>query len=163
MAENEEEKARARARVDLVRPTAAVNAAIVDRRGRILLTRRSARVRAPGHWCLPGGHVELGERWWDAMVREVAEEVGLVVESGRLVGIYADPAVTIAAADAAGARKQFVAALFRVERYSGSVTANDEVDGFDWFSPDALPSPMLPSHPPRILDALADGGEVLVR
>jgi 8-oxo-dGTP pyrophosphatase MutT (NUDIX family) len=151
------------ARSSSIRPTAAVNAAIVDGQGRILVTRRSARVRSPGHWCLPGGHVEIGERWWDALVREVEEEVGLRVTEGRLVGIYADPAVTLAPAEGPGPRKQFVAAVFRVDRWEGEVRPNDEVDDFRWVSAEALPGPMLASHPPRVADALRNVPEVFVR
>ena len=146
-----------------IRPTAAVNAVFVDLRGRILLTRRSARVRSPGFWCLPGGHVEHGERWWDAAVREAAEETGLEAIEGKLVGIYADPKVTLTTVPGEHFRKQFVAAVFRVDIFRGEVMPNEEVDAFDWFAAGALPSPMLPSHPPRIADALRSVGKVFVR
>jgi 8-oxo-dGTP diphosphatase len=149
--------------VSAIVPTAAVNAAFVDARGRVLLTRRSARVRSPGFWCLPGGHVERGEGWWAAMRREAGEEVGLEPLEGKLVGIYADPAVTLTRLESEGVLRQFVAAVFRVDRFRGEPCANDEVDAMDWFPADRLPEPLLPSHPPRIRDVFAWAPGVFVR
>lgn len=58
-----------------------------DADGRVLLARGSARSEFPGVWSLPGGGVEQGEHPDAAVVREFAEETGLVVrvESVRLV------------------------------------------------------------------------------
>lgn len=56
--------------------------------GRVLLCRLSAQVpRWEGYWTLPGGGIEFGEAPADAMVREVAEETGLRVESRGVAGI----------------------------------------------------------------------------
>ncbi|NBY21145.1 NUDIX domain-containing protein [bacterium] len=41
-------------------PIPAVNTAIFNENNEILLTRRSSTVREPGKWCLPGGHLEVG-------------------------------------------------------------------------------------------------------
>jgi 8-oxo-dGTP diphosphatase len=68
----------------LVGPQLAVGAAVVDD-GRLLTVRR-ARPPAKGRWTLPGGRVEAGERVADAVAREVAEETGLRVEAGALLG-----------------------------------------------------------------------------
>lgn len=55
-----------------------------DDHGRVLVVRASARSARPGTWFLPGGGVEHGEHPADAVVREVAEETGLVVQ---IVGV----------------------------------------------------------------------------
>jgi ADP-ribose pyrophosphatase YjhB (NUDIX family) len=62
-----------------------VGALVYDDAGRILLVRR-ANPPAQGLWSVPGGRVEAGEDGPRAVVREVAEETGLVVVAGRLVG-----------------------------------------------------------------------------
>ncbi len=51
----------------------------------MLLIRRGHDPGA-GLWSVPGGRVEAGETDADALVREMAEETGLVVDPGPLVG-----------------------------------------------------------------------------
>lgn len=148
----------------VIRPVPAVNAAIFDAGGRILLTRRSPFVREPGKWCLPGGHLDGGEDWTGALRREVLEETGLRVRAEQLYGIYSDPELTISADPSAeGWFGQYVVACFLAVEYEGTVTPNREVDQWGWFAPDALPSPMLKSHPVRIGDAVHFRGKVFVR
>jgi 8-oxo-dGTP diphosphatase len=65
-------------------PQVAVGAVVV-RDGRLLAVRRG-RPPAQGRWTLPGGRVEPGEAVLDAVVREVAEETGLPVTVGELLG-----------------------------------------------------------------------------
>lgn len=62
-----------------------VGALVRDGAGRLLLVRRR---HAPGAglWSVPGGRVEAGEDDAAAVVREVAEETGLRVVPGALVG-----------------------------------------------------------------------------
>jgi 8-oxo-dGTP diphosphatase len=62
-----------------------VGGVIKDERGRLLLIKRGHEPGA-GLWSLPGGRVEPGETDAEALVREMREETGLVVEAGRLLG-----------------------------------------------------------------------------
>lgn len=55
--------------------------AIATRDERYLMIRRAEGIRAGGAWCFPGGAVEPGESSAEAVVREVAEEVGLTVRA----------------------------------------------------------------------------------
>ena len=66
------------------RPELAVGAVVVDN-GRLLLVKRG-RAPAVGRWSVPGGRVEPGETMAAAVEREVAEETGLTVRCGSLVG-----------------------------------------------------------------------------
>ncbi len=145
-------------------PVPAVNAAVFNSKREILLTRRSHAVRESGKWCLPGGHFEPGELWQTAVEREVQEEVGLKVESLKLVGVYSDPELTVTAEPVSnGRRAQFIVALFLITQYSGEIRPNEEVDAWDWFPVDRLPAPILKSHPIRVLDAHAFKGEAFIR
>ncbi len=63
-----------------------VGAAIV-RDGRCLVAQRSARMSAPHAWEFPGGKIEPGESPEHALARELAEELGVVVEVGALIGV----------------------------------------------------------------------------
>jgi 8-oxo-dGTP diphosphatase len=66
------------------RPELCVGAVVVDA-GRLLLVRRG-RPPSAGLWSVPGGRVEHGETLAEAVRREVAEETGVAVEAGELVG-----------------------------------------------------------------------------
>ncbi len=148
----------------IIKPIPAVNAVIFDPAGRVLLTRRSAVVREPGKWCLPGGHFDGGEDWVSALRREVREEVGLRVLREELMGIYSDPALTVSRSPSPeGSYLQYVTACFIVREYEGEVVPNREVDQWGWYFPDSTPSPMLKSHPVRIHDAASFQGKVYVR
>jgi ADP-ribose pyrophosphatase YjhB (NUDIX family) len=60
---------------------ASAGALVFDARGRLLILRPTYK---PG-WTLPGGEMEAdGESPWEACRREVREECGLLVDSGRL-------------------------------------------------------------------------------
>ncbi len=59
-------------------PLVAVAAAVLDD-DRLLLVRRAGEP-GRGKWSIPGGVVRLGERLREAVVREVLEETGLLVE-----------------------------------------------------------------------------------
>ncbi|MCY7397108.1 MAG: NUDIX domain-containing protein [Nocardioides sp.] len=61
--------------------------ALVVREEWVLLTRNSGLGPHPGHWTLPGGGVEHGEDPRVAVVREVAEETGLVCVAGEVLEV----------------------------------------------------------------------------
>ena len=60
-----------------------VAAVISDDKGRILLTRRPEGAHMGGLWEFPGGKVENGESYSEALVRELNEELGIAVQKGR--------------------------------------------------------------------------------
>lgn len=63
----------------------AVGMWIVDRDGKIFLTRRSPEKRyAPGKWENPAGHVRAGEDPVHAVIRELREETGIEVTEGQI-------------------------------------------------------------------------------
>lgn len=53
--------------------------AVLTKDDRILAIKRGPGVILPGYWTLPSGRIEAGETQRDALIREVLEEVGLVV------------------------------------------------------------------------------------
>ncbi|MBM6402805.1 NUDIX domain-containing protein [Phycicoccus sp. CSK15P-2] len=61
--------------------------AVVVADGSLLLTQLSDRTGASGRWNLPGGGLDPGEAPADAVVREVMEETGQVVDAVRLVEV----------------------------------------------------------------------------
>lgn len=56
-----------------------VAAAVIRRDGRIFIARRPAHLHMGGLWEFPGGKVETGESVKAALIRELEEELGIVV------------------------------------------------------------------------------------
>jgi 8-oxo-dGTP pyrophosphatase MutT (NUDIX family) len=61
---------------------------VQNQRGEVLLVRRAD----DGRWAMPGGWVDPGETPEQAVVREVAEETGLLVSAPRLLHTEQRPA-----------------------------------------------------------------------
>ena len=112
-------------------PRVGCGAAIVSD-GRILLLRRLTAPEA-GCWGLPGGKIDLFETAEDAMRREVAEELGIVVGAADLL-CFVDQIDR-----AAGTH--WVAPVYRVRRFTGTPSNREPAkhDGPAWFALDALP------------------------
>jgi 8-oxo-dGTP diphosphatase len=101
-----------------------------DADGRLLLVRRR---NDPGRglWSVPGGRVEPGETDAEAVVREMAEETGLVVEPGALVGrVHRGP---------------FAIADYRCSVVGGTLCPGDDATDALWCDAAALTSlPLVP-------------------
>ncbi|NOZ19999.1 MAG: NUDIX domain-containing protein [Planctomycetes bacterium] len=103
----------------------AMKAFIYDEEGRCLLIRRSMNSKFfAGQWDLPGGKVDSGEEFDDAMAREVAEETGLTITLEGVAGASEHELPHIR-----------VAILFMEARVaSGDVQLSSEHDEFRWVS-----------------------------
>lgn len=65
--------------------------AVLCRDGRMLAIRRAAGIPASGAWCFPGGAIEAGESVEQALVREIAEELGVAIRPLREVWRWRRP------------------------------------------------------------------------
>ncbi len=70
-------------------PLLAVDSVIFFEGGVVLIKRKNPPFQ--GCYALPGGFVEIGESTEEAVVREVREETGLLIDLVGLVGVYSDP------------------------------------------------------------------------
>ncbi len=78
-------------------------------------------------YTFPGGHVEAGESFVDAVVREMKEENGLTVTDPKLAGIKQFPIKN----------GRYIVLLFKATKFSGTVTSSDEGD-MEWIDIDDL-------------------------
>jgi 8-oxo-dGTP diphosphatase len=65
--------------------TVVVAAAVIERDGYFLLTRRQKGVHLEGYWEFPGGKCKPGETHAACLVREIREELGVEAEVGEEV------------------------------------------------------------------------------
>lgn len=86
----------------------------VLRRGSKVLVQDRTDPNWPGV-AFPGGHVEKGESFTDAVIREVQEETGLIISSPRLCGIkdWCEDGVC------------HVVLLYRAEQFTGTLRSSD--------------------------------------
>jgi len=66
-------------------PRVGVGVILTNRDGLVLLGKRKGG-HAP-YWSIPGGHLELGESFESAAIREVAEETGLAISAPEVVAV----------------------------------------------------------------------------
>lgn len=92
---------------------------VYDGEGNILVEDRRKR-DWPGI-TFPGGHVELGESFVEAAIREVREETGLQIESPRLCGVKQFPTDD-------GTR--YVLLFFKTNLFSGQLASSEEGEVF---------------------------------
>jgi ADP-ribose pyrophosphatase YjhB (NUDIX family) len=111
---------------------------------RVLLVRMTY---TPG-WHLPGGGVERGESFEAATARELAEECGLKAEKLSLVGLFFNQTD----------RRRDHVAVYRVERYSGELTAGGpEIAEARFFPLSDLPAEIPPGHRRRLMEISSAG------
>jgi 8-oxo-dGTP diphosphatase len=74
-----------------------VSAAVIERDGAFLMTRRASGSHLEGTWEFPGGKQEPGESLEQSLVREIREELGCGVEVGPLLLVtrHAYPEVAV--------------------------------------------------------------------
>ncbi len=79
--------------------TIVVTAAVIDRDGRFLVTRRQQGVHLEGYWEFPGGKCDAGESLDACLARELREELDVEAHVGEEVLVtthpYADRSVEL--------------------------------------------------------------------
>jgi 8-oxo-dGTP diphosphatase len=114
-----------------------VAVALGDGAGRVLVQQRPAGKQHAGLWEFPGGKIEEGETPEGALVRELAEELGVVVavDALRPAGF----------ASRAHGDRHLLLLLYRCERWLGEPRALDAA-AIAWRDLDALAAlPMPPA------------------
>lgn len=120
-----------------------VAAAVFDRQGRVLIARRPEHVHQGGLWEFPGGKVETGETVYDALRRELHEEVAIETLDARpLIRIhhnYPDKSVLLD--------------VWRVNNFSGHAHGR-EGQPMQWVRPEDLANYQFPLANQPIVSAI---------
>jgi 8-oxo-dGTP diphosphatase len=116
--------------------------ALIDVDGRILLAQRPAGKPMAGLWEFPGGKVESGERPEDSLIRELKEELGIVVSEACLA--------PFTFASHAYPEFHLLMPLYVCRRWDGTVMPR-EGQRLAWVRPNRLREyPMPPADEPLI-------------
>jgi 8-oxo-dGTP diphosphatase len=107
--------------------------ALVDPRGRVLMQRRPPGKAHGGLWEFPGGKVEAAESLDQALIREISEELGLMLEAAELkplcfAALPGEPVVLL---------------LYTCCRWKGEPQCHD-AEEIGWFSSDELVQLAMP-------------------
>jgi 8-oxo-dGTP diphosphatase len=116
--------------------------ALVDADGRVLIAQRPAGRLMAGLWEFPGGKVEAGERPEDTLIRELKEELGIIVDEACLAPLTF----------ASHSYPQFhlLMPLYVCRRWQGTVMAL-EGQKLAWVRPNRLREyPMPPADEPLV-------------
>jgi 8-oxo-dGTP diphosphatase len=116
--------------------------ALIDADGRVLIAQRPEGKTMAGLWEFPGGKMEQGERPEQSLIRELKEELGIVVQEACLAPLtfashlYSD--------------FHLLMPLYVCRRWDGMVEAK-EGQRLKWVRPNALRDyPMPPADEPLI-------------
>jgi len=121
--------------------------ALIDADGRVLLARRPAGKPMAGLWEFPGGKVEAGERPEDSLIRELDEELGIVVREPCLA--------PLAFASHSYPEFHLLMPLYVCRRWDGIVQPR-EGQQLAWVRPNKLRDyPMPPADAPLIAHLVA--------
>jgi len=116
--------------------------ALVDADGRVLIAQRPPGKTMAGLWEFPGGKVEAGERPEDSLIRELREELGIVVREACLA--------PLTFASHAYPDFHLLMPLYVCRRWEGTVVAQ-EGQRLAWVRPNRLREyPMPPADEPLI-------------
>jgi ADP-ribose pyrophosphatase YjhB (NUDIX family) len=116
-----------------VTPKVAIGAAVGNDQGQLLLIKRADS----GVWLYPTGWCDVGYSAAEIAAKEVAEETGIEAEPVRLIAVLDGLRLGIT-------RIPLYSLIFYCRALGGELQAHPlECSEVGWFSPDALPSPLV--------------------
>lgn len=107
---------------------------LLNEKGQVLLGLRKGS-HAAGTWCAPGGHLEFGESFEAASVRECFEETGITINPSDVIvkGVTNDILVD--------ENKHYVTIglLTHVQNVQPKIMEPNKCEGWQWYDLDKLP------------------------
>lgn len=131
--------------------THVVAAAIFDARGRVLLTRRDGPREHAGLWEFPGGKVESGETPFQALARELHEEIGIRIGD-------AQPLICV---PHRYGEKRIRLDVYRIGKFTGR-TRGMEGQAVSWVEPARLVNYSMPAADKPVVAALRQPSSYLI-
>lgn len=134
---------------------------VIYKDGKVLLQKRTDN----GTWAIHGGAIEPGEKYIDALYREIKEELNIEPINPQLMGIFSGEElyhVYEKSKDAVYALNH----VFICENYNGEIEFTDgEVGELKWFDIDNLPDNVFKINKPilsSVKEFIESGRKVIV-
>lgn len=125
-----------------------VGAVLQDDQGRVLLAQRPPNKSMPHLWEFPGGKVEKGESPEAALVREMHEEIGLVVSPSHL-----KPFTFVSMSYP---NFHIILLVYRCLEWTGTPQAREGQEGIEWICPKDLHQYPMPEANRALIPLLGD-------
>ena len=130
-------------------PVLVVAVAMIASDRRVLLQRRKLASEHGGLWEFPGGKVEPGESPQVAILREIEEEIGVMLDPAHLMPLTFASDVEAPPAP----KKTYVILLYTCRVWAGEAECRDGEE-IRWFAPDALSALAMPPLDYPLADAV---------
>ena len=124
-----------------------VGAVIINHEGKVFLAKRGKEARnETGKWEFPGGSVEFGETLEHAIMRELIEEYGMMIEVQELLDVVDHIIPT--------ENQHWISPTYlcRVKNGTPHIREPHKCDQIGWFTLDQIPVDGLRSHQRRVLN-----------
>ncbi len=117
------------------RPKVGIGVIIKNPEGQILIGKRKGS-HSP-YYSIPGGHLEMGETFEQAAIKEVQEETGLIISSPRVICITSN----LDTYQTEG--KHYISVTLIADKFEGVpvVLGPDKCESWQWVDPKVLPQP----------------------
>ncbi|GAB5527937.1 MAG: NUDIX hydrolase [Roseivirga sp.] len=117
------------------RPKIGIGVIIKNAAGQVLVGKRKGS-HSP-FYSIPGGHLEMGETFEQAAIKEVQEETGLTIFYPRVICVSNN----LDTYKTEG--KHYVSVTLMADEFTGTpvVMEADKCDSWQWVNPEALPQP----------------------
>jgi 8-oxo-dGTP diphosphatase len=102
--------------------------------GQVLFQRRTG-AHGAGTWSVPGGHLEMGETFEQAVVREVREEIGIDVLKAKFSAVTNN--LPGAWSNRSGVPNHYITIMMNAERWQGEprICEPDKISELKWAHP----------------------------
>lgn len=122
------------------RPRYTVDCVVYDCCSNTILLQKRNLTEPPeyfGKLALPGGHINKGEGYKNAAVRELKEEMGISLSNPELINVYDELTFNGKEVDSRGWRVT-IGVVFNIVRKLKINIDGDEVSGYSWISVDEI-------------------------
>lgn len=122
-----------------LRPKGAVGIYILNKQNQLLLLLRNSEHQG-GKWCPPGGHIEYGEDFKEAAIRETKEESDIDVKEIEVMDVTSDVYPE--------EKRHYITVHIKAVEYSGKeiIAEPEKCFKMAWFDLNNLPENLFPAN-----------------